>query len=118
VTLVVIKKKRIFIWERDQGCCWLCGRAVTLEDMTLDHVVPKSKGGKANVENLKAACFECNNKRGNGDPRPEKKHNKRRHKSQPKSSHVRGPAMGHITNENAKEILTTDERIAMQKRAE
>jgi hypothetical protein len=84
--------------------------------MTLDHVVPKSKGGKGNVENLKTACGPCNNKRGNGDPRPPKKHNKRKHKSKPRSERVRGPVMGHITNDSVREILSTDERIALQKR--
>ena len=33
---VVTYAKRIFIWERDKGLCWLCGFAVKLEDMSLE----------------------------------------------------------------------------------
>lgn len=133
MTLLVPNKRR-FIWERDKGCCWICGRAVPFEEMTLDHVVPKSKGGKNDVGNLRAAHGPCNNERGNGDPRPAKKHNKRKHKSKGRLKweagsegytkagrpKTRGPVMAHITNENVKKvpkkILTTEERIALQKR--
>jgi hypothetical protein len=35
--------------------------------MTKDHILPKSKGGKDYIDNLRTMCFYCNCKRGNGD---------------------------------------------------
>lgn len=52
---------------RDGDDCWLCGHALGT-NVTLDHVVPKSKGGSNNIENLRLAHFECNQRRGNADP--------------------------------------------------
>ena len=34
--------------------------------MTKDHIVPRSKGGKNNVDNMQTMCFACNVKKGNG----------------------------------------------------
>lgn len=39
------------------GCCAYCGRS---KPSTLDHVVPKARGGKTTKENLIAACADCN----------------------------------------------------------
>ena len=114
---VVTYNKRIFIWERDKGHCWLCGRADKLEDMSLDHYIPKSKGGKNTVENLRASHVECNNQRGNGDPRPTKRHNKRKPHKKVKNP-PRGPIMDHITNETVSKMLSTEERIVLQKSQE
>jgi 5-methylcytosine-specific restriction endonuclease McrA len=114
---VVSYNKRVFIWERDKGCCWICGLAVTLEEMTLDHFVPKSKGGKNTVDNLRASHGECNNKRGNGDLRPMKRHNKRKPHKKVKNP-LRGPVMDHITNQTVGRVLSTEERIALQKSTE
>jgi 5-methylcytosine-specific restriction endonuclease McrA len=49
-------------------CCW-CGRDCTDEldrrhSMTIEHIVPKSRGGKDTWENLAMACNRCNQKRG------------------------------------------------------
>lgn len=52
-------KKRLFI--RDNYKCAYCGGPAT----TKDHVKPKSKGGEDSWENLVAACFKCNSKKGN-----------------------------------------------------
>jgi 5-methylcytosine-specific restriction endonuclease McrA len=49
--------------------CWLCHRPIgSQERMTLDHVLPKSKGGKRTRDNLRPAHFKCNQRRGNGPP--------------------------------------------------
>ena len=52
---------RVEIMRRDQHECQYCGSVAT----TLDHVHPISKGGKSTWENLVAACWPCNHKKGN-----------------------------------------------------
>lgn len=43
-----------------QGCCAYCGTALTLATVTLDHIYPQQHGGPDIVENLVAACGDCN----------------------------------------------------------
>ena len=57
---VVLTRQNIF--KRDNGCCQYCG---TTNDLTLDHLVPRSKGGKSTWNNLVTACKSCNAKKGN-----------------------------------------------------
>ena len=54
-------KRNIFL--RDSYTCQYCG--VDDAKMTIDHVFPKSRGGRDTWENLAAACIKCNNKKGN-----------------------------------------------------
>lgn len=51
---------RKIIYNRAGGRCELCGRKLLLEDATMDHVIPLSKGGIDDVENLACVCFEDN----------------------------------------------------------
>ncbi|NJL62327.1 MAG: HNH endonuclease [Methylacidiphilales bacterium] len=53
--------------------CWWCGCYLPSEELTIDHLKPKSKGGSDSLENLRLACFQCNNSRGNSLFPPEKK---------------------------------------------
>lgn len=41
--------------------------------LTVDHIIPKSKGGPDDLENLQPMCTKCNTKKGNGDKNPVKK---------------------------------------------
>jgi len=54
-----MSKKNIMI--RDRHTCQYCGNKYSSSTLTLDHIVPKSKGGKSTWENLVAACKPCNN---------------------------------------------------------
>lgn len=56
---VVLTRQNIF--KRDKGACQYCGKNRSL---TLDHVIPKSKGGKSTWNNLVAACSSCNSQKG------------------------------------------------------
>lgn len=59
-------KKRMRIAERDRVCVY-CGRipdgSTAGLEPTLDHVIPKSLGGKSNEANLVLSCFECNQRK-------------------------------------------------------
>ncbi|MEB3828809.1 HNH endonuclease [Phormidium sp. CCY1219] len=54
------------ILHRDGHSCQYCG--CTGEDLTLDHVIPRSRGGGDTWENLVSACVRCNVKKGNRTP--------------------------------------------------
>ncbi|MCD6297504.1 MAG: HNH endonuclease [Deltaproteobacteria bacterium] len=46
-----------------KGVCYYCHRQVGREELTMDHVVPLSRGGKSKKGNIVPACKECNNKK-------------------------------------------------------
>lgn len=46
-----------------KGVCYYCSREVGREQLTMDHLVPLSRGGKSKKGNIVAACKECNNKK-------------------------------------------------------
>jgi 5-methylcytosine-specific restriction endonuclease McrA len=56
------------ILARDKYRCQYCGRRGTAFELTLDHILPRSRGGKTLAENLCAACRECNNRKGDRTP--------------------------------------------------
>ena len=53
------------VLRRDRHRCVYCGAA---ERLTIDHVMPRSRGGADSWENLVAACTPCNNRKGNRTP--------------------------------------------------
>lgn len=53
------------IYARDLNKCMYCGRIVSGADRTIDHVMPRSKGGKSVFENVVTSCIKCNRKKGN-----------------------------------------------------
>ena len=53
------------IYKRDGHRCAYCG---SREQLTLDHVMPKSRGGKDSWQNLVTACMKCNTFKGNRTP--------------------------------------------------
>lgn len=55
-------KKRLVI-ERDNYVCQYCSRQLTSDSATIDHVLPRSKGGKSTYENTVAACGPCNTRK-------------------------------------------------------
>jgi 5-methylcytosine-specific restriction endonuclease McrA len=58
----VVKLTRREIFLRDNYTCQYCG--VQTRDLTIDHVVPKSRGGTHTWENLVSACRACNHRKG------------------------------------------------------
>ena len=61
---VVLTRKNIL--RRDSYKCAYCGRSDL--PLTIDHIVPRAKGGNDSWENLICACTICNNKKGDRTP--------------------------------------------------
>ena len=53
------------LYVRDVYTCQYCNTPYTKQNLTLDHVVPLSLGGKTSWANIVAACGPCNNRKGN-----------------------------------------------------
>jgi len=49
---------------RDRNTCQYCGEVLPSSELTLDHVVPRSRGGLSTWENLVACCHPCNRQKG------------------------------------------------------
>ena len=61
-----LSRKNILL--RDRNTCQFCSRMLPASELTLDHVVPRSRGGRSSWENLVACCYECNNSKGDRTP--------------------------------------------------
>ena len=61
-----LSRKNILM--RDRYTCQYCHRVMPSGELTLDHVVPRSRRGLSTWENLVACCFACNNKKGDRTP--------------------------------------------------
>ncbi len=56
---------RFNVFLRDRFACQYCGTHFHAEDLTFDHVVPRSRGGRTTWENVVAACSPCNLQKAN-----------------------------------------------------
>jgi 5-methylcytosine-specific restriction endonuclease McrA len=60
------KITRRAVFARDSWTCQYCGAR---SNLTVDHVIPKSKGGASSWENIVASCAPCNRRKGDALPR-------------------------------------------------
>lgn len=56
------------VLSRDQYTCQYCGQTPPRKDLTVDHVLPRSRGGKTTWENVITACQKCNGRKGSRTP--------------------------------------------------
>jgi 5-methylcytosine-specific restriction endonuclease McrA len=61
-----LSRKNILL--RDRNTCQFCGNSFPAAELTLDHVMPRSRGGRSSWENLVACCYACNNSKGDRTP--------------------------------------------------
>jgi 5-methylcytosine-specific restriction endonuclease McrA len=63
-----VKFNRRNLFARDSNRCQYCGKRFATSELSLDHVVPRSRGGKATWQNIVCACLRCNVKKGGRTP--------------------------------------------------
>jgi len=66
MNLIRCTRKNIFI--RDRHECQYCGVRCKAEEITIDHVIPKARGGRTVWDNVVTACYECNRRKGHHAP--------------------------------------------------
>lgn len=64
-----VKFSRRTVYLRDLGSCQYCGRKIGAREFTLDHVVPRSRGGTHCWENVVTACVPCNQRKADRTPK-------------------------------------------------
>ncbi|MHC4637606.1 MAG: HNH endonuclease [Planctomycetota bacterium] len=64
-----VKFNRRNIFARDKNHCQYCGKKFPTSELSLDHVMPRSVGGKNTWENIVCACVTCNIKKGGHTPK-------------------------------------------------
>ena len=65
--LVKFSRQNVFV--RDKWRCQYCNQKFKASELTYDHVLPKSRGGKTEWENIVTSCIPCNTKKGSRTPR-------------------------------------------------
>ena len=64
-----VKFNRRNIFARDNNQCQYCGKKFPTSELSLDHVIPRSQGGRTTWENIVCACVDCNVRKGGRTPK-------------------------------------------------
>ena len=64
----VVKFNRRNVFLRDENRCQYCGKKFGNHHLSLDHVVPRSRGGPSTWDNIVCACLKCNVRKGGRTP--------------------------------------------------
>ena len=59
----MLRRSRWWKNEISKGICHYCGRKFPAEELTMDHIVPLSRGGTSSKNNVVVCCKDCNNKK-------------------------------------------------------
>lgn len=63
-----VRFSRMNIYARDKYTCQYCGKKQLISDLTYDHVIPRSQGGRTHWGNIVSACSFCNRQKGGRTP--------------------------------------------------
>lgn len=69
-----VRFSRQNIYARDRYRCQYCGVRFPTEELTYDHVLPRSRGGRTEWENIVTCCVACNRKKGGKTPEEARMH--------------------------------------------
>jgi 5-methylcytosine-specific restriction endonuclease McrA len=64
----VVKFNRRNVFLRDENQCQYCGKKFGTNHLSLDHVIPRSRGGPSTWDNIVCACLKCNVRKGGRTP--------------------------------------------------
>ena len=64
-----LRYSRVNVFARDKFTCQYCGAKPHRSQLNLDHVIPRSLGGKTTWENVVCSCVDCNRRKGGRTPR-------------------------------------------------
>ncbi|MFM8704922.1 MAG: HNH endonuclease [Planctomycetia bacterium] len=92
------------VFARDGNQCQYCGKQFPTSELSLDHVVPRSRGGTTSWENIVCACVACNVRKGGRTP-PEARMNLVRHPVKPKRSPLLSIKLGNPKYESWKSFV-------------
>jgi 5-methylcytosine-specific restriction endonuclease McrA len=92
------------VFARDGNQCQYCGKQFPTSELSLDHVVPRSRGGITSWENIVCACVACNVRKGGRTP-PEARMNLVRHPVKPKRSPLLTVKLGNPKYESWKSFV-------------
>jgi 5-methylcytosine-specific restriction endonuclease McrA len=59
----ILRKSQWWKNEIGKGICYYCGKKFKPKELTMDHIIPLSKGGKSTKGNIVPSCKDCNNKK-------------------------------------------------------
>lgn len=63
-----VKFNRDSLFERDDYRCQYCGNQFCEDELNMDHVIPKDRGGRTSWENIVTSCIKCNSRKANRLP--------------------------------------------------
>jgi 5-methylcytosine-specific restriction endonuclease McrA len=63
-----LKLTRSNVFERDKDTCQYCAKKLPREELNLDHVIPRDRGGRTTWENIVCSCIKCNSRKANRLP--------------------------------------------------
>lgn len=63
-----VRFSRYNIYVRDRNVCQYCGKRFSSSELNLDHVIPRSRGGRTTWENVVCSCIPCNLRKGGRTP--------------------------------------------------
>ena len=99
-----VRLNRRNLFARDGSRCQYCGRKFRSTDLSIDHVVPRSRGGRTEWTNVVCACMTCNVRKGGRTPREAHMHLVREPK-QPRTSPVISLRVGSKKYQTWKQFL-------------
>lgn len=100
-----VKLSKATLYYRDGGKCFWCERAMTIDEVTRDHVVPTSRGGNDTWDNVVCSCHDCNHEKGDHPPTG---------KWNPKNKKVYTPTFFDLLEIRKKHPLIVDSRDWLQ----